>query len=206
MRGAWQVSRLSVLVCWLRFPSLCMSSARRQANRPGRTDGRSPRKNSAARSSGAHAGGRDLFARVEAEIDLPPGQISGYASAIALDVHCAKRAWLSGSAGRSVSGESLAAAVTDIWEVATFYSMIQTRPVGRYHIQICKTLSCKIMGERKITEHVCNKLGIKPGETTPDGKFTVSLVECLGSCGTAPMFQLNFDYHESLTPEKIDQI
>jgi NADH-quinone oxidoreductase subunit E len=96
--------------------------------------------------------------------------------------------------------------VTDIWEVATFYSMLHTQPTGRYHIQICKTLSCKIMGEGKITEHVCRKLGIKPGETTPDGKFTVSWVECLGSCGTAPMFQLNFDYYENLTPEKVDQI
>lgn len=96
--------------------------------------------------------------------------------------------------------------VTDIWEVATFYSMLQTKPIGKYHIQICKTLSCKIMGEGKITDHVCRKLGIKPGETTPDGRFTLSLVECLGSCGTAPMFQLNFDYHENLTPEKVDQI
>ena len=96
--------------------------------------------------------------------------------------------------------------VTDIWEVATFYSMIQTKPVGKYHIQICKTLSCKIMGEGKITEHVCSKLGIKPGETTADGKFSLSLVECLGSCGTAPMFQLNFDYHENLTAEKVDEI
>jgi NADH-quinone oxidoreductase E subunit len=96
--------------------------------------------------------------------------------------------------------------ITDIWEVATFYSMIYTEPVGKYHIQICKTLSCKIMGEPAITAHVCNKLGIKPGETTPDGKFTVSLVECLGSCGTAPMFQIGFDYHENLTTEKVDQI
>lgn len=96
--------------------------------------------------------------------------------------------------------------ITDIWEVATFYSMLQTEPVGKYHIQICKTLSCKIMGEPTITEHVCNRLGIKPGETTADGKFTVSLVECLGSCGTAPMFQVGFDYHENLTPEKVDQI
>jgi NADH-quinone oxidoreductase E subunit len=100
----------------------------------------------------------------------------------------------------------LALRVTDIWEVATFYSMIQTKPVGKYHIQICKTLSCKVLGEPKITEHVCNKLGIKPGETTADGRFTVSLVECLGSCGTAPMFQINFDYHENLTPAKVDQI
>ncbi len=95
---------------------------------------------------------------------------------------------------------------TDIWEVATFYSMVHTTPMGLYHIQICKTLSCKIMGEGNITKHVCDRLGIKPGETTPDGKFTVSLVECLGSCGTAPMFQVNFDYHENLTPAKVDQI
>ena len=100
----------------------------------------------------------------------------------------------------------LALRITDIWEVATFYSMINTEPVGRYHIQICKTLSCKIMGEPKITEYVCKKLGIKPGETTADGRFTVSLVECLGSCGTAPMFQIGFDYHENLTPAKVDQI
>lgn len=96
--------------------------------------------------------------------------------------------------------------ITDIWEVATFYSMIHTKPVGRYHIQICKTLSCKIMGQPKITERVCGKLGITPGETSADGKFTVSLVECLGSCGTAPMFQIGFDYHENLTPAKVDQI
>ena len=96
--------------------------------------------------------------------------------------------------------------ITDIWEVATFYSMIYTEPVGKYHIQICKTLSCKIMGEPKITEHVCKKLGIKPGQTTTDGRFTVSLVECLGSCGTAPMFQIGFDYHENLTPQRVDEI
>jgi NADH-quinone oxidoreductase E subunit len=96
--------------------------------------------------------------------------------------------------------------ITDIWEVATFYSMLQTEPVGKYHIQICKTLSCKIMGEPKITEYICSKLGIRPGETTADGRFTISLVECLGSCGTAPMLQLGFDYHENLTPEKIDKL
>jgi len=96
--------------------------------------------------------------------------------------------------------------ITDIWEVATFYSMLHTEPVGKYHIQICKTLSCKIMGEPGITEHVCKRLGIKPGETTADGKFTVSLVECLGSCGTAPMFQIGFDYHENLTVDKVDKI
>jgi NADH-quinone oxidoreductase E subunit len=96
--------------------------------------------------------------------------------------------------------------ITDIWEVATFYSMLNTAPVGTYHVQVCKTLSCKIMGEPGITEHICAKLGIKPGETTPDGRFTVSLVECLGSCGTAPMMQIGFDYHENLTAATVDQI
>jgi NADH-quinone oxidoreductase E subunit len=96
--------------------------------------------------------------------------------------------------------------VTDVWETATFYSMFNLRPVGRHHIQICKTLSCRIMGEPEITDHVCSKLGIHPGETTADGKFTVSMVECLGSCGTAPMMQIGFEYHEDLTAEKVDSI
>ena len=78
--------------------------------------------------------------------------------------------------------------------------------VGKYHIQVCKTLSCKIRGSSTITEHCAKKFGIKPGETTADGRFTLSEVECLGSCGTAPMFQLNFDYHENLTAQKVDQI
>jgi len=96
--------------------------------------------------------------------------------------------------------------ISDVWETATFYSMFNLRPVGRHHIQICKTLSCRIMGEPEITDHICSKLGIHPGETTEDGKFTVSMVECLGSCGTAPMMQIGFNYHEDLTKDKIDQI
>ena len=96
--------------------------------------------------------------------------------------------------------------VTDVWETATFYTMFNLRPVGRHHIQICKTLSCKIMGEPDITEHICSKLGIHPGETTEDGKFTVTMVECLGSCGTAPMMQIGFDYYEDLTTEKVDKL
>jgi NADH-quinone oxidoreductase E subunit len=96
--------------------------------------------------------------------------------------------------------------VTDVWETATFYSMFNLHKVGKHHIQICKTLSCKIMGEPEITNHICNKLAIKPGETTEDGKYTVTLVECLGSCGTAPMLQVGFDYHEDLTVEKVDKM
>src|ERR1044072_2544848 len=86
--------------------------------------------------------------------------------------------------------------VTDIWEVATFYSMIQTKPIGKYHIQVCKTLSCKIRGAGKVTDYCSQKLGIQVGETTADGRFTLSEVECLGSCGTAARFQRNFAYYE----------
>jgi NADH-quinone oxidoreductase E subunit len=110
------------------------------------------------------------------------------------------------NAGVNFLAKFLGLEVSDVWETATFYSMLNLRPVGRHHIQICKTLSCKIMGEPEITNHICSKLGIKPGETTEDGKFTVSLVECLGSCGTAPMMQIGFDYYEDLTIEKVDKI
>jgi NADH-quinone oxidoreductase subunit E len=96
--------------------------------------------------------------------------------------------------------------ITDIWEVATFYSMIQTKPIGKYHIQVCKTLSCKLLGSDKITQACAEKLGLKVGETTADGRFSLSEVECLGSCGTAPMFQINFDYYENLTTEKVNQV
>lgn len=108
--------------------------------------------------------------------------------------------------GAAYVAHRLGLEIVDVWETATFYSMFNLKPIGRHHIQICKTLSCKIMGEPEITDRICSKLGIAPGETTPDGKFTVSMVECLGSCGTAPMFQIGFDYYEDLTPEKVDQI
>ncbi len=114
-----------------------------------------------------------------------------------------ERGWID-NPGVNYLAKFLNIEVTDVWETATFYSMFNLKPVGRHHIQICKTLSCKIMGEPEITGHICSKLGIKPGETTADGKYTVSLVECLGSCGTAPMMQIGFDFHEDLTIEKVD--
>ena len=145
---------------------------------------------------------------VEAEIDAHLAKYPVMRSAILplMFIVQRERGGYLDAPGVAYLAKRLALRITDIWEVATFYSMINTEPVGRYHIQICKTLSCKIMGEPKITDHVCKKLGIKPGETTADGRFTVSLVECLGSCGTAPMFQIGFDYHENLTLDKVDQI
>ena len=116
-----------------------------------------------------------------------------------------ERGWID-NPGVNFLAKFLNLEVTDVWETATFYSMFNLRKVGRHHIQICKTLSCRIMGEPEITEHICDKLGIHPGGTTDDGKFTVTMVECLGSCGTAPMMQIGFNYHEDLTMEKVDTI
>ncbi len=94
-----------------------------------------------------------------------------------------------------------------VYEVVTFYTMFNQKPVGKYHFQVCRTLSCELCGKQEIVDHLKKKLGIKVGETTPDGRFTLSEVECLGSCGTAPMMQVsNEEFHENLTVEKIDQI
>jgi len=89
--------------------------------------------------------------------------------------------------------------------VSTFYSMFNKKPVGKYHIQICTNVSCQLLGAEKLVDHLCKKLGIEVGETTDDKMFTLSEVECLGSCGTAPTMQVNDIYYENLTPEKIDK-
>jgi NADH-quinone oxidoreductase subunit E len=94
----------------------------------------------------------------------------------------------------------------EVEEVATFYTMINTRPVGKHLIQVCRSISCFIMGANPLLRHLEKRLGIRPGETTKDGKFTLVEVECLGSCGTAPVMQIGEDYHEDLTPEKVEQI
>ncbi len=96
--------------------------------------------------------------------------------------------------------------MNDVYEVLTFYSMFFTEPIGTYHIQLCRTISCFLCGAGEIREHLEKKLGIKAGQKTADGRFRLSEVECLGSCTTAPVMQINFDYHENLTPEKIDRI
>lgn len=88
-----------------------------------------------------------------------------------------------------------------ITEVFTFYTMFNQKPVGRFHVQVCDTLSCHISGAPELMHHICKELRVGLDQVTDDGKFTVSRVECLGSCGTAPMMQVNDSYHENLTPE-----
>lgn len=112
-----------------------------------------------------------------------------------------------------VSEDAMAAAAavcgvapTRAMEVASFYTMYNRKPVGKYHVQVCNNLSCSLMGSSHIVDYLSRKLGVKAGETTADGLFTLSKVECLGSCGTAPMMQINDRYYEDLTPEKVDGI
>ncbi len=90
--------------------------------------------------------------------------------------------------------------------VVTFYTLFNQRPVGQHQVWVCKTLPCALRGAGGILAHCEKRLGIHPGETTPDGKFTLRTAECLASCGTAPMMQVDKAYYEDLTPDKVDQI
>ena len=92
------------------------------------------------------------------------------------------------------------------YEVASFYSMYERSPVGKHKICVCTNISCMLCGSDQIVEHLQNRLGIKMGETSEDGRFTLKEVECLGACVNAPMFELNKSYYEKLTPESIDAI
>jgi NADH-quinone oxidoreductase subunit E len=94
----------------------------------------------------------------------------------------------------------------EVFEVASFYSMFNLKPVGKCQLEVCRTSSCWVRGAEDIVKYLEKKLGIKEGETTPDGMFSIKTVECLGSCGTAPMLQCGASFHENLTFEKVDSI
>lgn len=94
----------------------------------------------------------------------------------------------------------------EVYEVASFYSMFNLKPVGRYVFEVCQTGPCMLNGSDGIISYIGKKLGIKPGQTTADGMFTLKTVECLGACGYAPMMQLGKTYREHLTPERVDAI
>lgn len=93
-----------------------------------------------------------------------------------------------------------------VYEVATFYSMFELKPVGRHKICVCTNISCMLRGSDTITDHLKNTLAIDFNQTTADGRFTLQSVECLAACGGAPMMQIGDYYHENLTPEKVDKI
>jgi NADH-quinone oxidoreductase subunit E len=114
-----------------------------------------------------------------------------------------EQGWISGPAMEWVA-RKLECTPATVQSVVRFYTMFDDRPVGKYKLQVCRTLSCELMGARRIIDHLRERLGVDPGETTPDGLFTLQEVECLASCGTGPMLQCNLRYYENLTPERVD--
>lgn len=113
--------------------------------------------------------------------------------------------WLSPEVLEEVA-EVMGLSPAQVGSVASFYTMFNRRPVGKYLIQVCTNVACSLLGAEHLVDHLKQKLGIGVGETTPDGRFTLLEVECLGSCGTAPVMQINDTYYENLTAEKVDQI
>ncbi len=129
-------------------------------------------------------------------------------SAILFALHVAQQecsGWLPSEALEEVAAV-MGLQPVQVASVASFYSMLNRKPVGRHLLQVCTNISCSLMGARQILDYLRQKLGIDVGETTPDGLFTLLEVECLGSCGTAPMMQVDDAYHENLTEERIDRL
>jgi NADH-quinone oxidoreductase E subunit len=113
--------------------------------------------------------------------------------------------WLPDEALEAVATE-MELPVAYVAATASFYTMFHRQPVGRHVVQVCTNISCSLLGGDHLLNHIGRKLGIEPGETTANGNFTLLEVECLGSCGTAPMMQVNDGYYENLTEERVDQI
>ena len=113
--------------------------------------------------------------------------------------------WISPAAMR-YAALAVALPESEVFGIATFYTMFNLRPVGRHHLQVCMTLSCSLMGAGGLFRHLEQKLGVGHGETTPDGRFTLRRVECLAACGGGPCMQVNFDYHENLDEAKVDSL
>jgi NADH-quinone oxidoreductase subunit E len=93
-----------------------------------------------------------------------------------------------------------------VMSVLSYYSMLRTRPIGKFNVQICTNICCMLRGANELFDHCKNRLGIGHKETTPDGVFSLEEVECIGACSWAPAAQINYDFHENLTPESMDKI
>jgi len=127
-------------------------------------------------------------------------------SAILYALYLAQRqqGYLTAAAMRHVA-DQLGCTAAEVEDVVSYYTMFYTRPVGKYVLNVCRTLSCALLGAERVTEALSEKLGIKPGETDPTGTFTLIEVECLGACDRAPVVMVNDDWHEGLTPEQCAQ-
>jgi NADH-quinone oxidoreductase E subunit len=115
-----------------------------------------------------------------------------------------QQGYISGAAMRHVA-EQIRCTPAEVEDVVSYYTMFYTKPVGKYVLNVCRTLSCALLGAERVTEELAEKLGIKPGYTTADGVFTLVEVECLGACDRAPVVMVNDDWHECLAPEQVGQ-
>ena len=113
--------------------------------------------------------------------------------------------WLSSAALRLVA-DSVGLPESEVFGIATFYTMFNMKPIGRHHLQVCMTLSCSLMGSDRLFKHLEQKLGVGHGGTTSDGRYTLRKVECLAACGGGPCMQVGFDYHENLTEARADAL
>jgi NADH-quinone oxidoreductase E subunit len=113
--------------------------------------------------------------------------------------------WISEETMKEVA-DLLQLPVGHVLGVVSFYSMFHRKPVGKYYVQVCTNVSCQLRGAEKLLQHISGRCGAGLGETSSDKKYTLSEVECLGSCATAPMMMINDDYYENLSPEKVDQL
>jgi NADH-quinone oxidoreductase E subunit len=123
----------------------------------------------------------------------------------ALHVAQADQGWLSEETQREVA-QLLGLTPQSVRQVVTFYTMFHQKPVGRHMIQVCRNISCSLLGGQRLQKQVQEKLGLEDGETTQDGRFTYVSVECLGSCGTAPVLMVNDRYYENVTPSQLDRL
>ena len=123
----------------------------------------------------------------------------------ALHVAQSDQGWLSEETQREV-GQILGLTAQSVRQVVTFYTMFHQKPVGRHMIQVCRNLSCTLLGGQRLQSQIQEKLKIADGETTQDGRFTYVSVECLGSCGTAPVLMVNDRYYENVTPHEVDRL
>lgn len=147
----------------------------------------------------------ETLKRIESIMAIYPDGHKTAAVIPILDLAQRQHGWLPISAMNKVA-DFLNMAPMRVYEVATFYTMFNRSPVGRYHMQICTTTPCMLCDSDSILETISDKLGIKVGETTPDGLFTLNEVECLGACVNAPMVQINDNYYEDLKPDDIKEI
>jgi len=147
----------------------------------------------------------DVRAQIDAEVAKYPPERKGAAVMAALRIVQEKHGWLSPQLIEAVA-DYLEIPPVRAFEVATFYTMYDREPVGKHKIMVCTNISCMLCGSEKIMSHLTKTLGIKAGETTKDGRFTLKEAECLGACVNAPMMQIGKTFYEELTPQKVDQI